>query len=284
MSLSLTNEKKLVTFDNIQHYHNKFSQVVDGKQDSLVSGSNIKTINGQSIVGSGDITISGGSSDANVQAVDTGDVLDDVAVEYVTKAYFDSVVGDINSVLESIIGGSSSGGSSSGGSGAYAYVNHGTSDTTFELTPNTFHVWDEVTSLNITLGAETSGIANEYLFQFISGSTPTTLTLPSDIKFSEDLVIEANKVYQISILKGLGSVLEWDSGVTLIENKATYNEINATVTFQYPVASDLIVEVGMDPINISAGEQSGTIVGVPEPGAEIKSITPISDSTYYYTF
>ena len=284
MSLSLTNEKKLVTFDNIQHYHNKFSQVVDTKQDSLVSGSNIKTINGESIVGSGDITISGGSSNANVQAVDTGDVIDDVNVKYATTAYFDELVGDINSVLESIIGGSS-GGSSSGGSRAYAYVNHGTSDTTFELTPNTFHVWDEVTSLNITLGAETSGIANEYLFQFISGSTPTTLTLPSDIKFSEDLVIEANKVYQISILKGLGSVLSWDSGVALIENKATYNEINATVTFQYPVASDLIVEVGMDPINISAGEQSGTIiVGVPEPGAEIRSITPISDSTYYYTF
>ena len=57
----MPNEKKLVTFDNIQHYHNKLSQVVDTKQDSLVSGSNIKTINGQSILGSGDIEISGGS-------------------------------------------------------------------------------------------------------------------------------------------------------------------------------------------------------------------------------
>ena len=65
----------------------------------------LKTINGESIVGSGDITISSGSSDANVQAVATGDVIDDVAVEYVTKTYFDSVVGDINSVLESIING-----------------------------------------------------------------------------------------------------------------------------------------------------------------------------------
>lgn len=103
--MSLTNEKKLVTFDNIQHYHNNLSQVVDAKQDSLVSGSNIKTINGQSIVGSGDITISGGSSDANVQAVDTGDVLDDVTVNYATTSYVDGLVGDINSVLESIISG-----------------------------------------------------------------------------------------------------------------------------------------------------------------------------------
>ena len=35
---------------------------IDGKQDKLVSGTNIKTINRQSLVGSGDIAISGGSS------------------------------------------------------------------------------------------------------------------------------------------------------------------------------------------------------------------------------
>ena len=46
---------------------------------------------------------SGTSNGANVQAINTGDVLDDVTVEYVTKAYFDSVVGDINGILESII-------------------------------------------------------------------------------------------------------------------------------------------------------------------------------------
>ena len=65
----------------------------------------LKTINGQSIIGSGDITISGGSSGANVQAVDTGDVIDDVTVDYATKTYVDGLVGDINSVLESIING-----------------------------------------------------------------------------------------------------------------------------------------------------------------------------------
>lgn len=102
-------------------------------------------------------------------------------------------------------------GGSSSGNGAYSEINHGTSDSTFELTPNTFHVWDEMTALTLTLGAETSGVANEYLFQFTSGTIPTTLTLPDDIKFSEDLVIEANKIYQISILKGLGSVLSWDN-------------------------------------------------------------------------
>lgn len=45
------------------------------------------------------------TSEANVQAVDTGDVIDDVTVDYATKAYVDGLVGDINSVLESIISG-----------------------------------------------------------------------------------------------------------------------------------------------------------------------------------
>lgn len=127
----------------------------------LVVENNLKTINGQSIIGNGDITISGGGS--------------------------------------------------SSGSGAYTEVNHGTSDTTFTLTPNTFHVWDGVSTLTLTLGSETSGVANEFLFQFTSGSESTSLILPDDIKWTNDEapVIEANKIYQISILKGLGSVMSW---------------------------------------------------------------------------
>lgn len=101
------------------------------------------------------------------------------------------------------------GGSSSSGNGAYAEVNHGTSDTTFTLTPNTFHVWDEVTSLTLTFADETSGVANEYLFQFTSGTEPTILALPDSIKWQEDITIEENNIYQISILKGFGTVMNW---------------------------------------------------------------------------
>lgn len=135
-------------------------QDISGKQDKLISGTNIKTINGESVLGSGDITISSGAS-----------------------------------------------------SSAYPEVNHGTGDTTFTLTPNTFHVWDEVTSLTLNFGNETSGVANEYLFQFTSGSTATSLTLPNSIKWANDNVptIGANMIYQVSILKGLASVLEFNN-------------------------------------------------------------------------
>ena len=76
-------------------------QDISGKQDKLVSGTNIKTINGESVLGSGDITI----TSSNVMAVDTGDIINDATVEYTTKSYVDGLVGDINNVLESIING-----------------------------------------------------------------------------------------------------------------------------------------------------------------------------------
>lgn len=51
---------KIINIDSLKHYNDKIDQI---KQDKLVSGENIKTFNGESILGSGDITISGGSSE-----------------------------------------------------------------------------------------------------------------------------------------------------------------------------------------------------------------------------
>ena len=47
-------------------------QDISGKQDTLVSGTNIKTINGQSILGSGNITIEGGSGNSDKINIDLG--------------------------------------------------------------------------------------------------------------------------------------------------------------------------------------------------------------------
>ena len=95
------------------------------------------------------------------------------------------------------------------GDGAYAEINHGISDTTFTLTPNVFHVWGTVSNLILTIGNGNNGIANEYLFQFTSGSNATSLTLPSNIKWTTQPNIQANKTYQISILNNLGTILEF---------------------------------------------------------------------------
>lgn len=136
--------------------------LANGKQDKLTSGTNIKTINGQSLLGSGNITISGGSSSGSSSA-------------------------------------------------AYGLVEHGTSDTTFALTPNTFHIWDEVSSLTLTLGEETAGVANEYLLQFESGSEPTVLTLPDNIIWANDEtpIIESEYIYQVSIVNNCSTYLKF---------------------------------------------------------------------------
>ena len=106
---------------------------------------------------------------------------------------------------------------SSSSNGAYAEINHGTSDTTFTLTPNTFHVWDEVASLDLSFAEEQVGVANEYLFQFTSGATATTLTLP-DVKWANNNAptIAENMIYQVSVLKGLASVLEFSNAASTI--------------------------------------------------------------------
>jgi hypothetical protein len=219
-------------------------QDISGKQDKLVSGTNIKTINGTSLLGSGNIVISGG-------------------------------------------------GGSSSGSGAYSEVNHGTSDTTFTLTPNTFHVWDEVASLTLDFGSETAGVANEYLFQFTSGATATSLTLPDDIKWANDSAptITENMIYQVSILKGLASVLEFKNIGELIENKLAIisGMAMSTFTFEYPVTSDVTLQYS----NIVGGNGTSIIKNGTqsaetdfEPGNEnIVSviISPSSDNTYIYT-
>lgn len=87
-------------------------------------------------------------------------------------------------------------------------VNHGTSDTTFALTPNVYHIWGSVSSLTLTLGTPADNtIVNEYIFEFTSGSTATTLSLPSSVKWAEScgtLSVEASKTYQISIVDNIG--------------------------------------------------------------------------------
>lgn len=41
----------------------KVNEIIDDKQDTLVSGTTIKTINNQSLLGSGNIDIQGGGAD-----------------------------------------------------------------------------------------------------------------------------------------------------------------------------------------------------------------------------
>lgn len=93
-----------------------------------------------------------------------------------------------------------------GESGVYKTVDHGTSDTTLELTPNVLHRWGEVAALSLTLGAGVEGQVCEYMIEFRTPTdTATTLTLPDTVKWADDYtpVIAPGRLYQVSILNNL---------------------------------------------------------------------------------
>lgn len=93
-----------------------------------------------------------------------------------------------------------------GASGIFPQTDHGTADTTYVLPPNEFHTWGEVAELNLIFSEGDSGKANEYIFSFDSGVTATVLTLPETVM--SDLVVEANRHYEVSIVN---NYLTWTS-------------------------------------------------------------------------
>ena len=76
------------------------------------------------------------------------------------------------------------------------------------IAPNVLNKWGIIESLTITLATpQDSQRVNEYMIEFVSGTTPTTLTLPTSVKFPSAYSIEANKTYQISIINNIGLIV-----------------------------------------------------------------------------
>lgn len=74
---------------------------------------------------------------------------------------------------------------------------------TKELQPNKYYIFGEVATLTITLAAGEENVLAEYMFEFTSGTTPTTLSLPEGIKWIGESTIEASKTYQVSIVNNI---------------------------------------------------------------------------------
>lgn len=88
------------TIQSVEDVSGEVATLSTDKQDNLVSGTNIKTINGETILGSGDIEISSGGS------VDTemSDTSENAVQNKVIKKYIDSLVGNILTQLQEING------------------------------------------------------------------------------------------------------------------------------------------------------------------------------------
>ena len=101
----------------------------------------------------------------------------------------------------------------SGGSSGTVRVEKGSTDTTVTLEPNKLYIFPEMASLTYTLAEPAdASVANEYHFVFKSGSTATELVHPSTVNVG-NFSIDANKVYEVSILEGLLTSQSWAVGL-----------------------------------------------------------------------
>lgn len=77
------------------------------------------------------------------------------------------------------------------------------------LDPNKFYVFGEEAEIDVSFAAGTEGQVNEYHFSFVSGSTPTVLSLPVDVVMPESFSVEAEKTYEISVINNKGLYASW---------------------------------------------------------------------------
>ena len=71
-----------------------------------------------------------------------------------------------------------------------------------------YHFTGSLTALTITLNTA-SGVPAQYHFDFTSGATAPTVTLPNTVKMPDGFTVEANKRYEIDILNNYGVVQSW---------------------------------------------------------------------------
>ena len=79
-------------------------------------------------------------------------------------------------------------------------------NTTVSLEAEKFYSFGEVQQLNITLTAPQENKTPLYAFEFISGTTPTTLNIEGISWVGGTPTIEASRTYQVSILNNIGVI------------------------------------------------------------------------------
>lgn len=76
-----------------------------------------------------------------------------------------------------------------------------------ELQPETWYVFGEVSSLELTLAETDDGKAHEYCFEFIPTTDDFTLTVSPAPSWVVPCFYIAGKTHQVSILRGVGVMI-----------------------------------------------------------------------------
>lgn len=83
-------------------------------------------------------------------------------------------------------------------------------DSDVTLEPNKLYIFPEMAALAITLAEiANTAVVNEYHFVFQSGATATTLTIPDAVNVPDGFAVEANKIYEISIMENCMAYQSW---------------------------------------------------------------------------
>ena len=108
------------------------------------------------------------------------------------------------------------GGGSSGGGGGSSTIEEVTVATAGAVTQaldagKIYHFTGALTALTITLNAPASGELAQYHFDFDSGSTAPTLTMPNTVTMPDSFAPEASKHYEVDVLNNYGAVMAWEN-------------------------------------------------------------------------
>jgi hypothetical protein len=168
---------------------------LDSKQDTLVSGTSIKTVNNTSLLGSGNIQINDGVGFQTITTQQDGTMV-------ITLTNGDTITVDLNHQHPNY----------------YSKVAE-TTQPSGGMLPDVIYTLGTLTgATTFTFAAAVSGNLNHYYFTFTSGSTAVVPTWPASITSWDGNcvdsttglpVIAASKTYEVSVLDGNAIIKEW---------------------------------------------------------------------------
>lgn len=171
-SQSLTSEQKEQARTNI------------GAQDALVSGTNLKTINQTSLLGSGDITVEDGVGFDTITTPATPD-----GTTQIDLTNGDTITLDLNHNHP-----------------AYYSKVAETSNPSGGFLPDVVYSLGTLTgTVTFALAAAVTGNVNHYFWMFDTGSTAPTITWPAGLTWAAGSAptVAASKHYEVSVLNGI---------------------------------------------------------------------------------
>lgn len=260
----------------IQQFYNVYSNTkVDAllynKQDRLVSGTNIKTINGQSVLGSGDLEV-GGSGSAEWGAI-TGDIQDQTDLQNELQDIREVAEGKTNSFSVD---------TDTTGNSAFKSDDEIITATSFvDINGNTINVSDlNVGDLVFTLNTQTNKYKDRWLIDktlgtwgLIDADTPNLSGYATKTDLSES-VKNLAQPYDSTVIYSIGDkVVHDDKLYSCLVNMSAAESWDSTHWVQITVASGF---VDLDKAQTISGKK--TLAFTVEP--DTTNIRDLGSSTY----